>query len=47
MKTSDLPPINRTSYFSKKSINPENDGHENQRKEPIPVPASAHQLRSA
>jgi hypothetical protein len=23
------PPINRTSYFSKKSINPENDGHEN------------------
>jgi L-serine dehydratase len=27
--TGDLPPINRTSYFSKKSINPENDGHEN------------------
>ncbi len=25
----DLPPVNRTSYFSKKSINPENDGHEN------------------
>ncbi len=26
----DLPPINRTSHFSKKSINPENDGHENE-----------------
>jgi len=25
----DLPPINRTSYFSKKSINLENDGYEN------------------
>jgi hypothetical protein len=25
----DLLPINRTGYFSKKSINPENDGHEN------------------
>jgi hypothetical protein len=25
----DLLPINRTSHFSKKSINPENDGHEN------------------
>ena len=25
----DLPPTNRTSYSSKKSINPENDGHEN------------------
>ncbi len=25
----DLPPINRTSHISKKSINPENDGHEN------------------
>ena len=24
-----LLPISRTSYFSKKSINPENDGHEN------------------
>jgi hypothetical protein len=24
----DLLPINHTSYFSKKSINPENDGHE-------------------
>ena len=28
-EASDLPPISRTSYFSKKSINPENDGHEN------------------
>ena len=27
---SDLLPINRTSYFSKKSINLENDGHANQ-----------------
>jgi len=26
----DLPPLNRTSHFSKKSITLENDGHENQ-----------------
>jgi hypothetical protein len=27
--STDLPPVNRTSYFSKKSINPENDGQVN------------------
>ena len=26
----DLPPINRTSHFSKKSVDMENDGHENE-----------------
>jgi hypothetical protein len=24
----DLPPISRTSHFSKESVNPENDGHD-------------------
>jgi DNA invertase Pin-like site-specific DNA recombinase len=28
-RTNDLLPLNRTSHFSKESINPENDGHEN------------------
>ena len=42
----DLLPINRTIYFSKESIDPENDGHENKRK-PAALKLSVNTQRSS